>query len=76
MIETARVSLNTMGMHCRSCVMLIEMSVAELEGVHDVEVDLEKSFTTVDFDPDVIDVDSIIAEIEKVGYRAELVNDR
>ena len=66
------VDLETTGMHCQSCAMLVEMSVKELEGVQDARVDLAGATTEVTFDPEVVDTDAIIQEIVKAGYGAGL----
>ena len=63
--------IKTTGMHCPSCSMLIEMNVAEIDGVKDVTVDLAKGITDVTFDDDDVDVHAIVAEIEKSGYGVE-----
>lgn len=64
--------IKTTGMHCQSCSMLVEMNVGEMEGVKDVSVDLAGSVTDVTFDDEAVDVDRIVAEIEKSGYGTEL----
>jgi copper chaperone CopZ len=64
------VDLETSGMHCQSCAMLIEMSVKELDGVEDARVDLAGSVTHVTFDADKVGVDAIVQEIVKAGYGA------
>ena len=68
---TAR--LNTTGMHCRSCSMLVDMTVGELDGVSAVTTDHATGETVVTFDTDVLDVDTIIGAIRSVGYDAEVV---
>ncbi len=66
------VTLKTTGMHCRSCAALIQMSVGEIDGVSQVHVDHEAATTEVVYDPETVSVDSIAAEIVKLGYGAEL----
>ncbi len=69
-VTTAR--LNTSGMHCRSCSMLVDMTVGELEGVADVTTDHATGETVVNFDSDQVTVESIIGAIRSVGYDAEV----
>jgi copper chaperone len=69
-VTTAR--LNTSGMHCRSCSMLVDMTVGELEGVADVTTDHATGETVVSFDSDQVTVESIIGAIRSVGYDAEV----
>lgn len=63
-------TLETSGMHCKSCAMLIEMTVGELPGVASVKADVDAGETTVTYDPDLVDVDTVIGEIVKAGYGA------
>ena len=70
-MATTTTRLTTTGMHCQSCVKLIEMSVSDMEGVESVQVDLAKGMTEVVHDDVLADVDAIIAEIERAGYGAE-----
>ena len=65
-------SIKTSGMHCNSCVMLIEMNVADLEGVESVHTDLASGSTEVTYDEDKVRLDDIVAEIRKAGYDAEV----
>ncbi len=73
MADTVQTRLKTSGMHCRSCVMLIQMNLSELPGVEKVEVDLEKGLTVVEHDPSVTDGKTLIDEIRRTGYEAEAV---
>jgi copper chaperone CopZ len=67
----ANASLKTTGMHCPSCAKLIEMNVGELQGVDSVPVSLEEETTDVVYDPEAVDVEAIIAQIEEAGYGVE-----
>ena len=63
--------LKTTGMHCRSCSMLVDMTVGDLDGVESVETDLATGDTKVKFDPDIVSLDAIIESIRSAGYDAE-----
>ncbi|MGB4442560.1 MAG: heavy-metal-associated domain-containing protein [Coriobacteriia bacterium] len=63
----------TTGMHCPSCSMLVQMDVADLEGVTSVTSDHRTAMTEVTYDDDVTGPDDIIGAIVKAGYGAELV---
>ena len=67
-------NLNTIGMHCRSCSMLVDMTLDELEGVSNVETDHATGTTVVTFDSDTVDIESIIGAIRSVGYDAEVAD--
>lgn len=73
MATVSEARLATTGMHCRSCSMLVDMTVGELEGVHGVATDHVTGETRVEFDPDVVTVDEIVAAIRSAGYDAEPV---
>lgn len=64
--------LKTSGMHCRSCSMLIQMEVGELEGVSEVVADSAAGTTTVTFDDAAVSTERIIETIRSAGYEAEV----
>ena len=64
------IDLNTGGMHCSSCSMLIDMTVGDLPGVSSAKADYAKGTTHVEFDPSVISVKEIVAAITAAGYTA------
>jgi copper chaperone len=66
---TAR--LTTTGMHCRSCSMMVDMTVGEIDGVADVRTDHVTGETLVTFDDTQTNVEAIITEIRGAGYDAE-----
>lgn len=71
MSETT-VHLKTTGMHCRSCSMMVDMTVGELDGVADVRTDHASGDTFVTFDDALVSTDSIIEAIRGAGYDAEV----
>jgi copper chaperone len=56
-MDTTTARLNTTGLHCRSCSMLVDMTVGELDGVIQVTTDHATGETVVDFDPQSVSVD-------------------
>lgn len=73
-MATTTTRLATTGLHCRSCSMLVDMTVGDLDGVSDVSTDHASGETVVTFDSDVLDVESIIGAIRSVGYDAEVAD--
>jgi len=67
------VRIDTTGTHCSSCSMLIEMSVADLPGVNDVQAPHGDGVTTVKYDPSAVTAEAIVEEIRKAGYGAEIL---
>lgn len=65
-------TIKTSGMHCRSCSMLVDMTLAELDGVASSESDSATGATVVSFDSDKVDVDTLLGAIRSVGYEAEI----
>lgn len=63
--------LKTSGMHCRSCSMLVDMTVGELDGVSGVRTDHASGDTVVTYDTDAVALDQIIGAIRGAGYDAE-----
>jgi len=71
-MAATQTTLKTTGMHCRSCAMLIDMTLDELEGVESVATDFASGDTVVSYDPDAVSLDDIVAAIRSAGYDAEL----
>ena len=73
MDESSRVvRLKVEGMHCRSCSMLVDMTLQELDGVESSTTDLANGISTVAFDPAAVAVEDLIAAVRAAGYEAQL----
>lgn len=57
------------GMHCAACSNKVERSLAKLEGVLEVKVNLSNEKAYVTFDEQKVDFKSITERIEKLGYK-------
>ena len=55
------------GMSCNHCVMAVTKALNQIDGISDVQVDLEKGEATFDHGTSV-DMARIKQEIEKAGY--------
>lgn len=55
------------GMSCNHCVMAVTKALNGLQGVSDVNVDLENGQATLEHDPSV-SLKSVHEQIEKAGY--------
>lgn len=62
------------GMHCGSCVALIEEVLGEQAGVLSAVVDLDSSLAVVGYDPALVGVDDLRAAIAVAGYSASPVH--
>jgi copper chaperone CopZ len=58
------------GMTCNHCVMRVTKALNEIGGMRDVNVDLESGIVSFTEEED-IDIKTIIAKIEEVGYEVE-----
>ena len=70
-MSTETAHLNTTGMHCPSCSMLIDMTLGDVDGVVDSKTDHVTGLTVVTFDDTKTGVGAIIDAIRSVGYDAE-----
>lgn len=66
--------LTVEGMHCGSCVALIEETLNEREGVTAALVDLASARAVIEYDPSTLDVEEIRAAIAEAGYSATPVS--
>ena len=63
--------LNAKGMSCDHCVKSIQKGVEGLKGVSKVDVDLQGSKVTVEYNSADTNVDAIKTAIEDTGYDVE-----
>lgn len=64
-----RTVLKIGGMHCAGCVTSIQNYVSDMKGVKKCEVNLGAEKAVLEFDPSLIDLDTIEKAIEEVGYK-------
>jgi P-type Cu+ transporter len=57
------------GMHCESCVLLIERTLKKKPGVADAVVNLTTEFATVTYDPALVEEKALVKSIESKGYK-------
>lgn len=62
------VTLSVEGMSCNHCVNSIKNSVGTLNGVTKVDVDLEGKKVNVEYDSEMVEVETIKETIEDQGY--------
>lgn len=58
------------GMSCASCVATIEKRLGKLEAIDHISVNLAGHFAQLSYYPDLIDEESIYAEVDRVGFKA------
>jgi len=60
------------GMHCASCVALIEDSLKKISGVTEATVNLASEKATVSYDPNLVKDEHIMSAVKGAGYQAFL----
>lgn len=70
-MSQSTVRFATSGMHCSSCSMLVDMTLADIEGVHESKTDHATGLTVVVFDGERVSPSALVAAIQSVGYEAE-----
>lgn len=68
-MATKRVSMDVLGMTCAACSARIEKSLAKVEGVQAVNVNLSTNKAVISFDDSRTDGGTLVATIEKTGYK-------
>jgi copper chaperone len=58
------------GMHCGSCALLIDDSLADLPGVRSTQTRVKAGLSTVELDLTQSRPEDVISTIEELGYRA------
>ena len=71
-MSTIKKKLKIEGMHCSSCAMNIDFDLEDLEGVKSAKTSYAKQESEIEFDQEKIDLESIIQQISKTGYKATL----
>lgn len=61
------------GMHCNSCVTLITMELADVEGVTGVTVDLKTGLGSATLTESSVGESDVLAAVERAGYSASIV---
>lgn len=65
--------LNIEGMHCSSCAMNIDFDLEDLDGIKSAKTNYAKQKCEVEFDENKINVEKILNQVNKTGYKAELI---
>ncbi len=60
------------GMHCASCVRVLERSFKKIDGVSDAVVNLATEKATVSFNPEKVSDEILSSAVASVGYKAML----
>lgn len=64
----------TSGMHCSSCSMLVDITLADVDGVIESKTDHANGLSVVVYDDERTTPEQLIAAIMSAGYEAELLS--
>ncbi|HYG57916.1 MAG TPA: heavy metal translocating P-type ATPase [Symbiobacteriaceae bacterium] len=63
-----KATLPISGMTCAACATRIQKRLSKLEGIQEASVNLATEKAVVDFDPQVVAIDKVIATVQDLGY--------
>ncbi|WP_217348984.1 heavy metal translocating P-type ATPase [Prosthecochloris sp. GSB1] len=65
-----KAELKITGMHCESCVRVVERALAKASGVREASVNFAAGKATITYDPSMTDSARLVREVEKTGFGA------
>ena len=68
MTKTTQIELPVTGMTCSACVRNVERGLSKQAGIGEAVVNFATERASIHYDPDTLQLDDIIARIEKSGY--------
>lgn len=72
MLTIMKQKITVKGMHCAQCVNIVNDSIKKCDGVNSSEVSLLTNSAYIDYDENVININKVIDNINKVGYEASI----
>lgn len=73
-MSEAKKTFSIKGMHCASCVLILERALKKVEGVSQANVNLATTRATVTYDPQKVTNEHLASAVSNVGYEA-MVNE-
>ena len=67
----AEKTLNVVGMHCPSCVMNVELTMKDLDGVDEAKASLDDNTVTVEKKKKKVTDDDLVGAVEEAGFKVE-----
>jgi len=67
-----QISLPIIGMTCANCVAAVERNLLKLDGVKVAAVNLSSERAIIEYDPQLVDQDAMLARIQRAGYDVAL----
>lgn len=75
-VQKEKVELDIHGMTCAACSTRIQKSLSRMAGIADANVNLTTEAGVIEYDPNVVSVEDIMAKVKKLGYEAVVKQDR
>ncbi|MDO8638674.1 MAG: heavy metal translocating P-type ATPase [Candidatus Daviesbacteria bacterium] len=69
-MNTTKKTFPIKGMHCASCVRVIEKALSSVEGVSEANVNLANETATINYDPQKVTDKDLASAVANVGYKA------
>jgi len=66
---------NIKGMHCTSCSAIITKKISKIDGIENIDVNFATEKANINFKGDLIDLQVMNNEIEKLGYSMSPINE-
>lgn len=72
----SREALFQTNLHCKNCAAKIQDNVSFEKGVKDLTIDVDAKTVRIVYNPSKTNVDKLAEAIRKLGYTAELIEDK
>ncbi len=72
-VQTQRVTYAVEGLACGSCSTQVSKALSKLKGVSDAKVCSESKQAVIDFNPNKVSVEKILATLDATGFKASAV---
>jgi P-type Cu+ transporter len=70
-----KIELTIGGMHCASCVTLVERALSKVDGVEKATVNLATEKASILYDPEKVKAPDLIVAVKRKGYSAALLDE-
>jgi len=71
-MNTTKKTFSIKGMHCASCVRVLERTLKKIDGIKDANVNLVTEKATVSFDSQKVKDEDLLTAVANVGYQASI----
>lgn len=72
----AEITFLVEGIVCTGCAMDMETVLLDMDGVEDASVDFANGEFSIQYDPDEIDVQTIIKKVKNLGFKTKILTEK